>query len=43
MRHECELKPDNRLSGTPATCDNQASNGVVSSYEPLIIQGALMQ
>ena len=25
VRHGCELKPDNGLSGTPAVCDNIAS------------------
>ena len=30
VRHGYRLKPDNGLSGTPAICDNQASNIVVS-------------
>lgn len=34
VRHGCELKPDNGLSETPAICDNQASNVVVSLCEP---------
>ena len=44
--HVCdthESKPDSGLRGTPAICNDQASNVDVSSYEPLIIQDALMR